>query len=254
MNISRSLIAGRAHWAKRLGLVYLNNAKVACSTIKKSLWLAVDDLDGAQSYTGNPNDRGAGPFSRNLGDLKEGGDFEQFLEASFFSVVRNPYARVLSSYLDKVKRGAGDRFFWSKFTAYFGVPDDADLSFSGFLRLIQVEEPTALDWHLCPQSVNLLHPVGPLDFIGRLEEMDGLAEWLSMQGVTVRSHIRHARNAGSLIEQFYGPEEIDIVRRFFRSDFELYGYSDDPSKMHPVRQISPDPGRAGLRRLLTGGC
>jgi len=253
MNITRTLVAGRTHWAPVLRLVYLNNAKVACSTIKKSLWRAVDKKLGTRTYVESPHDRPRAPFSKNLRDLKRNDDYAEFLEATFFSVVRNPYVRILSSYLNKVRSGRGSGRFWRKFTLHFDLPATAQLSFLEFLELISREEPTRLDWHLCPQAVNLLYPIAPLDFIGHLERFDlGTTRFLLDQGISIQSHRPHKTDAGERIMEFYGRRERRIVLRYYEKDFELFGYSEDPMSIMPVRPAVRNGSRSRLHECLFG--
>lgn len=250
MNYSHSLLVGRVHWAPQLGLVYLNNSKVACSTVKKSLWIAVDRETGIDTYAGSPHDRRKAPFSKNIRDLKRDDQFSKFLESTFFSVVRNPYVRILSSYLNKVRKGSGDRSFWEKFTIHFNLPEDADLSFLDFLELIETEDPVLLDWHLCPQTVNLLYPIAPIDFLGRLEEMDQCASWLEDRGVQLQSHTPHQTNAQEQVREFYRNKERKIVLRYFEKDFELYGYDENPLNVHPIRPPILDDARSRIYDFL----
>lgn len=250
MELRRAAILGRIHWVPVLNLVYLNNAKAGCSTIKKSLWLASDARYGRKTYDASPNDRARGPFSRNLNDLRSDDEFEGFFSSKFFSVVRNPFVRILSSYLNKVRKGAGDRPFWRKFTAYFELAEDADLSFIEFLNLVSMKEPVELDWHLCPQAVNLLCSVSPIDFVGRLEEMKICAGFLEENGVELHSHMPHQTKAQDLVNVYYGPAEAKAVIQYYADDFRFYGYSTNPNQLAPIRPALTSDSRSNLRKVL----
>lgn len=250
MKNSRVQLATRVHWVRSLNLVYMHNAKSACSTIKKSLWVAHDYATGRETYAGNPNDRKNAPFSKNIGELMRDGSYDEFLSSTFFSVVRNPYVRVLSTYLNKIHKNPRDAGFWRKFTTQFGLSQSTQLGFPEFISLITEEKPELLDWHLCPQYVNLLYPIAPLDFIGRLEEMDQVVEFLSEQGVKARVHIPHHTSAKRQIDAFYSKKEAQIVSNYYEKDFELYGYSEDLTRVNPVRKVKPDPSREQLIQYL----
>lgn len=88
------------HWLPQAGLVYLSTPKVACSTIKTSLWKWADSQVGTETFTGRPHRRGESPFNKGIGQLAR--NIDAVMASTFFAVARNPYSRILSAYLDKV--------------------------------------------------------------------------------------------------------------------------------------------------------
>jgi hypothetical protein len=68
--IDKFLVNGSIRYASELHLVYLNNPKAACSTIKYSLWLAIDGLSGKSPFGGNIHGRNAAPFANDVFALK----------------------------------------------------------------------------------------------------------------------------------------------------------------------------------------
>jgi len=235
-------IESRIHYAPEIDIVYLKNPKAGCSSITKSLWLRIDELRGIRTFQGRVHSRKAAPFCQDLSGIAASG-VERFLAAEFFAVVRNPYARILSCYLDKIAKRQRDAKIWIPFADRFGLDRGATPSFRRFLRLITAEDPRTLNWHYCPQRVCLLHPL-PLrmDFIGRLEEMDETAAFLRRHGVVLKAYTPHSTGASDLIADYYGPKETALVREFYALDFELYGYSEDPAVAAPVRPAFRDAG------------
>lgn len=232
MIISRRRLQEAVHHLPQLDLVYVNNAKVACSSIKKALWTSVASFP----EEGSPHDRRTAPFSKGLVDMMR--DQERFLGSTFFSVARNPYSRILSAYLDKVQRETRDTAVWHPFARRFRLRGDARPSFADFLRLVISEDPSLLDQHFAPQYINVLQPLVACDFVGHIEDMDAVWSFLKGFRVEPAEHRPHNTDAAQLASQFYGPTEVDLVRSYFDTDFEVFGYGDDPMNVHPVRPVA----------------
>ena len=239
MIITRQKVQETVHFVPDRHIVYLNNAKVACSSVKKALWQGVRP----NTFGGNPHDRQLAPFSRTLEDIAH--DLDSFGASQFFTVVRNPYSRILSAYLDKVSSVTADgeekkrdASVWHPFCRRYRLSSDATLSFGEFLNRITAEDPSTLDQHFAPQFFNTLQPFVSCDFTGHMEQMDRVWSFLSDFGVVEAAHRPHNTKASSSIAGFYGPHEMEMVRAFYAQDFDLFGYSDDPSVPAPVRDIS----------------
>ena len=134
---SASLIKSRIHYAPDISVAYLKNPKVACSTVTGSLWLRIDEgaFHKTWRFRGNAHIRGEAPFCRDLTEIASSG-IDRFLAAEFFSVVRNPYSRMLSCYLDKFADPRSNPDIRLQFADQFGLLHDAVPSFRTFLDLI----------------------------------------------------------------------------------------------------------------------
>lgn len=102
------------HFCAPLGLVYMMNPKAACSTIKQSLWKRCDTINDTATYPGHPHhDRNRAPFNYAIypADIlpAHAADFHR---AMIFTTVRNPYARMLSAYLEKIWDTDRDKDVW----------------------------------------------------------------------------------------------------------------------------------------------
>lgn len=223
-------------------LTYLQNPKAACTSIELALWRA--HSGGAAPR--NPHREKNRPYIRNIRTATPEG-LESLFRSEFFSVVRNPYARFLSAYLDKV--GAPKRS-WERISKTFGLTAESNPTISELLDTLQTCDPTAIDHHFRPQYVNLYHGIAPLNFIGHLEKMEAVQHYLTKYGFSLSRDAEHATNAANRI-QILSDRDIHQIRNYYARDFEIYGYSDDPNQQDPVREpIALFSDRTLLRDLL----
>ena len=145
-----------------------------------------------------------------------------------FTVVRNPYSRVASAYLDKIVRGKRS----AKVRAKLSLPEGAGISFTDFCRYLQSggvdEDP---HWY---RQIDLI-PCGydKLHFIGHLESLNSdlayiLREIGSRPAEDGKSWEPHRTGAGSQLEKLYTQECIDVVSSVYEEDFTALGYSTNP--------------------------
>jgi hypothetical protein len=249
---SANHIKSRILYAPEISVAYLKNQKVGCSSVTKSLWLRIDELRKASTFREDfLHNRREAPFCRDLREIASFG-IDRFLASEFFSVVRNPYTRTLSCYLEKFADPRSNPDVRFQFADRFGLPHDAVPSFRTFLDLVTAEDPQTLNAHYCPQWVNLLYPlpVG-IDFIGHFERFGEVSSFLRRHGATLEVVNRHATGAAHRIADYYGPKETALVRDYYALDFELYGYSEDPAVTEPVRSpVSESRSRGELHVLL----
>lgn len=138
---------------------------------------------------------------------------EQLEDCFKFTFVRNPYTRVLSAYLDKVKTG-------KKIPA---LPD-----FYSFCKYLDGGGLHA-NAHWAPQSSLLLLPLHRFDFIGRMEslaqDMSVVGERLGFEAAAddVRAGPK-ATNADKLLAEHLDERSRLILNRLYARDFEAFGY------------------------------
>ncbi len=245
--------------AKRLGLnefnthfnislknkyVYVGLPKVACTTIKSSL--SVYELresgvpaETVQRYRRNPHmPVNEMVFTKPYQLGKE--LFEKTLatpEITVFCFVRNPYARVLSAYLDKVQRKEPQINSIRKELAELrGVaPSEATVggvSFEEFLLATRKKAETGkVDRHWRPQALHLCTDIISYDFVGRLEtfenDIDYLLERLTLPELEIVRRDPHRTNANEKLSEFYDARTLDLVREIYDRDFEVFGYSKE---------------------------
>ena len=223
-------------------LSYLLNHKAASNSIELALWRAHDP----EGVPRNPHvpER---PFIKNVRRAKET-DIQSLLASKFFSVVRNPYSRLLAAYLDKV--GVGKRA-WIQISGTLGLSPDLHPSLREFLAALQSSDPHEVDKHFRPQHMVLLHGLAPLDFLAHMERMDRLLVFLREHGFDLPRYDRHATNAAARVRELIGPHEAEIIARYYESDFQIYGYSENPAELSPLERPSPThTDRTPLRRFI----
>jgi hypothetical protein len=222
--IGRELVNDCARYAPALDLLYLNNPKCGCTTIKHALWFASDAMLGQDTFRGNVHDRKLDPFAKNVFRLP-GRQAERIARAAVFSVVRNPFARALSAYVDKV---ANDPDVWPIFLKRFGLKAHVgkkELPFADFLGLIAVAHDNILDGHFRPQSRTLLLPLAKPVFVGFVENMRSVGRFLENCGVPFRDERMNATHAYEQLDGFYDSRTAALVRRRYAEDFARFGYS-----------------------------
>lgn len=135
-----------------------------------------------------------------------------------FTVVRNPYTRTLSAYLDKVERRA--------------LRDNKESSFRDFLQSLK-DGKLYSNAHWAPQNALLLLPVSQLDFVGRVESLDSDLYWINekIRGrapeAPLTSFLGNATGAGSKLHAYYDAETAELVRQLYQKDFEVFSYPED---------------------------
>lgn len=142
------------------------------------------------------------------------------------TVVRNPYDRVLSAYKEKILRR---RRQLSRFASALGASDGQIPSFEAFCRFID-SGGLHRDAHWAPQSDLMLLPLEDYDVIGRVESLSvDIGRIFAALGKPTPSVIpkvnRTERTRTGL--SHYTAESMDIVRRLYKRDFELFGYDPD---------------------------
>ena len=157
-------------------------------------------------------------------------------KASFFTVVRNPWTRTLSAFLDKIANGPQDK--------YGSIPGFGDNSKAGFEAFITFLESGGLhaNHHWKPQNDALLLPASQFKSICRLEHLSTeLPNALAKSGLTLPSTEQLQQphriesnqqskltQASSKLSRYYSPTTIQSVANLYTADFKLGSYSLDP--------------------------
>ena len=160
-------------------------------------------------------------------------------EISFFTVVRNPWTRTLSAFLDKIAYGPREK--------YGSIPGFGDDSKAGFERFVAFLDSGGLhaNHHWKPQSEALLLPTSQFKNICRLEHLSvELPDALAATGLTLPSplrlqqphpiesnHLNKISQASSKLQRYYSPTTIRTVANLYSADFKLGRYSLNPSNI-----------------------
>ncbi|WP_160151917.1 sulfotransferase family protein [Microbulbifer sp. ALW1] len=146
-------------------------------------------------------------------------EMTQFDKLFKFTVVRNPYSRVLSAYLNKVVR----------FPERCG-----DISFAQFLQRLATERDFLYsNAHWVPQADLMLIPAEEFDFIGKVESLDrDLAEIKQRIRPDIQDEITSAgpppTGASKKLREYYSDDSlVALVADIYRQDFTTFGYSTE---------------------------
>jgi len=212
----RRVVWDRIFCSPEYRFIYFRVPKSANSTISLSL---VRCMGGAIT----DDHDGTGARSKQLGRkfLSSGIIFQWQLPRFFsFTFIRNPFARVLSAYLDKIY--SGDR----KFLKGLDIEADKRVTFRKFLEILEGGALMA-NIHWAPQSsVIPVHP-SRLNFVGRVESIDqDLPAVLNrIFGPGEHPVVRRTlgvRSAANRFLEYYGDPEVRLVRKLYARDFELF--------------------------------
>lgn len=142
-----------------------------------------------------------------------------------FTVVRNPFARLLSVYLEKLVYGTTLK---APTLERLGKGPDGDISIDEFLEFLE-GGGLRKDLHWCRQ-VDLV-PVGidKLSFVGRVEsiaaDVGGILSSIFGRPCIFRDFHQRRTNAASRIHEFLTPERQKKIVRLYGEDFEQLAYS-----------------------------
>lgn len=88
-----------------------------------------------------------------------------------------------------------------------------------------------------------------------MERFDGVRAFLGGFGIEIEPFTPHRTGAASKIVDFYGPEQVEIVKRYYADDFVVFGYSTDPAVLEPANPPTyPVDGKSKLRQLILNRC
>lgn len=233
-------------YAPQLPHIYVSNQKAACSTVKNSLLSKIFGKGSDQINDLSLHRRSTGPFARPFFQYNP----KAMAEAArlpMFTVVRNPYVRLLSAYLNKLRP---DNPIATRFCRrYFLDPDQIELlSFRQLLEVIATEHPRRVDPHFRAQYINTLIFHVDFEFIGAVEEMGMVAGYLAGYDTELVDWIDHATGAAEQLERYYDDNAVDLVRRIFAEDFDIFGYSRDIA----TAGEPPRPASEGGQSAATG--
>jgi hypothetical protein len=240
---SRPFIRQSFHYIADLDLVYFNNAKCACSTVKSALLkylmkakgLAVDrPLTVTEVHGANPL------WSDDLSLISKH-------KTRSFTIVRNPYTRVLSAYLDKIARPGILR---NQFFMQHKINIKSELSFKDFLMLInQSRQERILDQHYRTQCENIFYDID----IGHIIYLENFGETYSDLNAYLELDLEygarqgHETKSATKLTHYIDSECADLVREIYAIDFDFLGYSTD------LNDASAAPGKYGQHSAKIGG-
>lgn len=213
-------------------LIYFATEKAGCSTIKHTLMQGeLGRTDVRFPSMDQVHDRGFHPLSAPARQY----DFAANLHDPAylkFCFVRDPYARLLSLYLDKIVRRQ-DGYFRGHILAKLEQESGYTPSFAEFLALVERIGPDHFDGHTVRQATRVWLDVVPYDAIGRFETFEAdLRRILTLRAFDFDRYYyaerRHSSAAEARLAEFYDTGTAALVRSIYASDFDAFGYTPYP--------------------------
>jgi len=154
------------------------------------------------------------------------GEIDKLKSCNTLVVIRNPYSRVLSAFLDKFRH---ERIV-SRFGSFAFDPP----GFKSFLISL-TENGDRWNHHWSPQSDHIFMPLKHFSHIIKFENLDiellptirSLGFELSHVDTAIKGGTFHKTNASDLLNRYYDKESRFLVRKIFARDFEFLGYDPD---------------------------
>lgn len=219
----------------RYKYVYMDNPKTGCSSLKSALVelelrgtpLARDEYDWTL-YHGPPGS----PLKR-ITQMPGTTPLRWLRDENyrFVTFVRNPYARLLSCYRDKILVVRRQKLKILQLLGYSGEDMQQPVSFAEFARAVAGQRDYEMDAHWRTQSAQLWWGIINYDFVGRFEtyneDFDALFEHLNIpkQERPALRHLHKSKEGRREGCRDYYTEEIqNLVYARYREDFENFGY------------------------------
>ncbi|WP_458425741.1 sulfotransferase family 2 domain-containing protein [Methylorubrum extorquens] len=153
-------------------------------------------------------------------------------EIYLFSFVRNPYARVFSSYRNKilgVAKGVDNFDYLQQIRWQKQNPP----SFDEFLHVISDQDPYERNEHwrtmtdlLCLSEVSYDKIYKGENFAENISELTKKIFPSSLRSIRGEAHV-NATHSGNFRQSAYAPASIKMVQDIYKKDFENFGYSLD---------------------------
>lgn len=143
-----------------------------------------------------------------------------------FTLVRDPYSRFVSAYLDKIVRKKAPSVH-----VYAALEKDKtkDISLSEFAWFLEQDGALYLDGHWTPQTDLVPIPNDQLDFIGQFENLgqdcQEILKRIYGAGVVKNLANSHATGADKKTENLLDNAMRDRIFRLYERDFDRFEYS-----------------------------
>lgn len=214
------------HWSPRRRFIYVETPKVACTTIKRVLQAAELGPDRQEDTARDVHAFGHSPLSSPSDDQQ--GFVAALVDPTvfLFGFVRNPYARALSCWLDKMVHNAFER---ERLAPLLGLDTKTPPSLASFLRAVADQDPPLRDPHWATQTYLLRPNRLRYGFLGRFESFrtDFLKVCRHLKVEEYAGDLPdtwHATDATAKVRTHVGPEEAKLIRKIYEDDFRNFGY------------------------------
>jgi dermatan 4-sulfotransferase 1 len=220
------------YYGGRGSYLYQPIPKNACTTIK-TLLLQVEGLPVDDNWWHRHQKEYNGfPGTNHLPLEKQLDVFEGRTDTFKFVFVRNPYARLASAYIDKIRKNVVPHIVKKiRFSAaQFGIALSDPVTFTQFVNIVCRQSLTEMDQHWYPQFYAGRFGIVNFDFIGRMEALDTDLTYVlerigAEESVFARAQFRHNETGSSA--ELWNTVPSDVQRLFlkiFGIDFDVLKY------------------------------
>ena len=210
------------------GLLFTETPKAGCSTVKATLQrIELNEPDFRHTDWQDTHRRELSPLLKP--SQVEG--FRSKLPQYFkFCVCRDPFARLLSAYLDKIQGNGPQK---KRVLLHLGLPlsdYEYDISFEDFVRVVCEQPISIMDPHWRTQYYQTFQEGVSYDAICRFERLsEDFSAVLEGQGIEWQPYLdsehRHKTSASDKLGDYYTPALKSRVREKFDIDFQFFGYT-----------------------------
>lgn len=143
----------------------------------------------------------------------------------FFVVVRNPYDRILSAYLNKFSKEK----YVKRFGKQIAEAGDGNLNFKSFCYYL-CQNNLYKNPHWIPQSEYIWPSYERLDYIGKVENLKNDLENIFLEVFdncnidTTYVYGPEPTNANSKKDEYYDKETKKIINKLYANDFKMFNY------------------------------
>ena len=143
------------------------------------------------------------------------GFYENYKNLLWFTFVRNPYQRILSSYINKVLEHSGE------FLPFLSMGINQSTTFLEFCSIIKDFNPELLNDHIKPQC--LIVP-DCMNFVGKIENIK--KDWSKLKSkVSGLTELDIQMNKSKTVDNLLCKDSINIINQIYSNDFERFNYN-----------------------------
>jgi len=167
-----------------------------------------------------------------------------------FTIVRNPYSRLISAWKDKIQACAPDFTFVYE-TLRGGLPRGVEdiIRFDEFVGFVAHENLDTCNPHWRRQTAHLFYPTLNL----RIGHLESLAETIEAMRVHLRlAEIDAPPHSHEVVgSATYSPEMSDLVFRLYEQDFAIFGYDQNGWQKSPISEKPAIPIGKFLEEVIS---
>lgn len=218
------------HVSMKHKYIFVETPKVACSTIKLTLQcLELEDPSFGREDFEDLHRRDYSPLLK----LQQIPNFESYFEREdfyTFCFVRNPYARLLSCYLDKINKPTNFKKMVLKSMDLDENDINHPISFEEFVCVVEQQTPLEMDYHWRPQAYLVCLNTINYNLIGRLETfVDDFSKVGGQLSPDFNKYyapeVRHQTDATKVLKKYYNDDLFARVYEVYKVDFINFSYN-----------------------------